>query len=431
MKEPSGRALTRCLKGGVVCGVLAAGLGVGVSAKADSAALWVEQIGSSRDDYAYGVATDTHDNVVVAGSTRGSLAPNQNGFDAWVSKYDALGKRLWIQQFGDGDTYGTGVATDRSDNVFVAGYSNGSIGTKNQGGNDAFVVKYNQAGTLLWSRMIGTKSFFEPANGVATDRQGNVMICGYSYGQIGQQKFGDGNDKDAWISKYNAAGRQLWVRQIGSSQDDECNGVATDKNGNVVLAGTTYGPLGGSDPKNTDRVPWIAKYNSAGKLLWTHQVVSKGIAYGNSVATDNANNILVVGNTYARIAATGSFLSLNAWVAKYTPAGKRVWIREYGDRHDDTGNGVTADAAGNVFLTGRIAHNPFSSANFYDAYVRKYSPAGAVLWTYPLDSGDSDTGNAVATDLLGDVYVAGHTNGDLDGRNQGRTDAFLAKFPKN
>ena len=430
MKEPSGRALTRCLKGGVVCGVLAAGLGVGVPAKADSDALWVEQIGSSRDDYAYGVATDTHDNVVVAGSTRGSLAPNQNGFDAWVSKYNALGKRLWIQQFGDKNTYGTGVATDRSDNVFVAGYSNGSIGTKNQGGNDAFVVKYNQAGTLLWSKMIGTTSFFEPANGVAADRQGNVMICGYSSGQIGQQKFGDGNDKDAWVAKYNATGRQLWVQQLGTSQDDECNGVATDKNGNVVLTGTTYGPLGGADPKNTGRVPWIAKYNPAGKLLWTRQVPSKVIAYGNSVATDKSNNILVSGTVVGRI-VPGPYQHHDAWVAKYSSAGKQLWIRQYGSSKDDSGHGVTADTAGNVFLTGSIAHIPFSSGNVYDAFVRKYSPAGAVIWTHFLDGAGNDHGYAPATDLLGDVYVAGHTNGDLDGRNQGRNDAFLAKFPKN
>lgn len=425
-------ALTKRLKGSVACGVLLAVLGIGGAAQAGPTPLWVDQIGSDSYDYGNGVATDTTGNIFIAGTTYDSLIAGRDNRDAWVAKYNPLGSRLWIKQFGSDDLeYGTSVATDSSNNVLVAGYSRGDFGGANKGGYDAFVAKFNAAGTRLWVKLLGSTSYFEQANGVAADKAGNVFICGETGGKLGQTKFGSSTDDDAWLAKYNAAGALQWVRQLGSSQSDVCNAVATDKDNNIVLTGTTYGPLGGPDPANTSRVPWIAKYNGAGTLVWVKQVVSTGIHFGNSVATDKTGNILVGGTTNGRI-VPGPYNGIDAWVAKYNAAGTRVWIKQYGSAAHDSGNGVAADGDGNVLLTGTLRHYPVSGSNVYDAFVRKYSSAGAVLWTRVLDSTDheNDRANAVAAGALGDVYIAGNTDGDLDGPNQGRTDAFLAKFSK-
>lgn len=432
-------ALTKRLKGSVACGVMAASLVLGAAAaQAGPDPVWVDQIGSDNYDYGNGVATDTTGNIVVGGTTYGSLVAGRDHRDAWIAKYGPLGNRLWTRQFGppkygagSGLMYGTGVATDGSNNILVTGYTTGDFGGTNKGGNDAFVAKFNAAGTRLWARMIGSTSFGEQANGVAADKAGNVFICGETGGKLGQTKFGSSTDDDAWLAKYNAAGALQWVRQLGTAQSDVCNAVATDKDNNVVLTGTTYGPLGGPDPANTSRVPWVAKYNGAGTLVWVKQVVSTGIHFGNSVATDKTGNILVGGTTNDRI-VPGPYNGIDAWVAKYNAAGTRVWIKQYGSAAHDSGNGVAADGDGNVLLTGTLRHYPLSGSNAYDAFVRKYSPAGALLWTRVLDSTDheNDRANAVAAGALGEVYIAGNTDGDLDGPNQGRTDAFLAKFAK-
>ena len=64
-------------------------------------------------------------------------------------------------------------------------------------------------------------------------------------------------------------GRVLWKRQFGTETWDEASGVATDAAGNVYLAGTTDGSLGGVNGGGADA--WVAKYDTAGHVLWKRQ----------------------------------------------------------------------------------------------------------------------------------------------------------------
>jgi hypothetical protein len=74
---------------------------------------------------------------------------------------------------------------------------------------------------------------------VATDGDGAVYIAGETV--LGNP---DGN-ADAFVAKYSAAGALRWRRQLGTSEQDVANGVATDGDGNVYIGGWTYGSLGG------------------------------------------------------------------------------------------------------------------------------------------------------------------------------------------
>jgi hypothetical protein len=51
-----------------------------------------------------------------------------------------------------------------------------------------------------------------------------------------------------------------------------------------------------------------------------------------------------------------------------------------------------------------------------------------VLWKEQLSTSRSEEGSAVATDIDGNIYVAGSTEGSLRGTNRGGPDAFVAKF---
>ncbi len=66
--------------------------------------LWSRQPGTSDDDVALAVATDTDGNVYVVGYTLGALGGRNKGFfDAWVIKFDGDGHRLWSRQPGTSD----------------------------------------------------------------------------------------------------------------------------------------------------------------------------------------------------------------------------------------------------------------------------------------------------------------------------------------
>ena len=65
----------------------------------------------------------------------------------------------WIRQLGTSSTdESNGVSADGLGNVYISGYTNGSLGGPNAGNEDAFVSKYDAAGTLQWTRQLGTSS---------------------------------------------------------------------------------------------------------------------------------------------------------------------------------------------------------------------------------------------------------------------------------
>jgi Beta-propeller repeat len=202
------------------------------------------------------VATDTHGNVYVVGSTFGALGgPNKGVTDAWVIKFDGQGRRLWKRQPGTRNGDGAfGVATDADGNVYIVGESDGALGGPNKGGVDAWVIKFDGDGRELWSRQPGTRAD-DLARGVATHKDGNVYVVGQTLGALGGPNKGG---VDAWVIKFDGDGRELWSRQPGTSDFDLANNVATDTDGNISVVGGTYGALGGANKGNDDA--WVIKY---------------------------------------------------------------------------------------------------------------------------------------------------------------------------
>jgi Beta-propeller repeat len=283
----------------------------------------------------------------------------------------------------------TGVATDGYGNVYTAGYTDGSLGGPHQGGYyNAWLVKYSNAGAFRWKRQLGT-SAGEAANGVATDGNGNVYIAGWTGG-------------DALAAKYSPAGALRWMRRLEGAA---ANGIATDGNGNVYIAGWIGGDA------------LVAKYSPAGALRWVRRLVG---ATANAVATDGDGNVYIAGST-------GPYQGEDALVAKYSAAGTFRWRRQLQTSKADDAHGVATDGDGNVYVAGRtgccVGVPPGA-----DAWLAKYSAIGALRWKRQLKTSEGEAASGVATDGDGNVYVAGTTDGSLGGPNEGYNDAWLAKY---
>ena len=179
------------------------------------------QSARSSNDYAYGVATDSSGNVYVAGGTNGGLDGNTSAgnTDLFVVKYNSSGTKQWTKQLGSSsDDYANGIVTDSSGSVYVTGTTYGGLDGNTSAGNaDLFVVKYNSGGTKQWTKQLGTPST-DTANGVTTDSSGNVYVAGGTYGGLDGNSGSGGND--FFVVKYNSSGTKQWTKQLGSSSPD-------------------------------------------------------------------------------------------------------------------------------------------------------------------------------------------------------------------
>jgi hypothetical protein len=196
------------------------------------------------------VATDATGNVFITGiAIRAFDGVHAANNDAFVAKYAPDGTLKWTRQLGSPFTdFALAVATDASGNVFITGNTEGSLDRPNTGEFDAFVSKFTPDGLLAWTRQLGTSSR-EESNGVATDAFGNVFITGITLGALGGHNAGG---RDSFVSKYTNDGNLLFIRQLGTSEDDYSTGVTTDSSGDVFITGVTYGALGGPQAGNGD-----------------------------------------------------------------------------------------------------------------------------------------------------------------------------------
>jgi hypothetical protein len=206
--------------------------------------LWMRQFGSSGADGAQGVAVDAAGSVFVVGFTEGAIPgeTSAGATDAFVRKYDSAGFVLWTRQFGTSDVENAlGVAVDAAGNVLVSGSTAGTLsGGFNAGSRDAYVRKYDSAGVVLWTRQYGS-GYDDVAASVAVDATGNVILAGSTQSKFPGQQSAGGND--ALARKYDSAGNIIWTRQFGTSAHDGAHAVAVDAAKNVLLAGNTEGAL--------------------------------------------------------------------------------------------------------------------------------------------------------------------------------------------
>ena len=219
---------------------------------ADGNEVWTRQFGTPGGDNARRVAFDGAGQILVVGSTEGTL-PGQvsaGGYDAFVALFDQAGRQLWTRQFGSaGDDFGLAIAVDPSDNITVAGSADDALpGQTSPGGTTAFLRHLDSAGATLWTDQFGT-GLADDAWDVTLDHAGNTWMVGTTERALpGQRSAGR---IDAFVRTYDPHGKELWTHQYGTPQDDYALAVANDRQG-IVIAGSTRGTLAGRSAGDLD-----------------------------------------------------------------------------------------------------------------------------------------------------------------------------------
>jgi Beta-propeller repeat len=400
------------------------GLGVAAASAADPA--WIQQFGTGEWDSANAVATDADGNVYIVGDTQGSLGgPLIGNIDAWIIKVDPDGNQIWKQQFGTRKSdYVEAAATDGNGNLYVVGRTVGMLGGPKHGDvsdGDAWVAKFDPNGQVLWKHQPGTSSWDE-AKGVATDPDGNVYVAGSTRGSLGGPSRGP---SDVFVLKFDRDGRYVWKRQPGTRSSEWPEGVATDADGNVYVVGQTLGALG--RPSSHGKYDaFVIKFDRDGRYLWKRQPGTRQSDSAMAVATDAGGNAYIAGWTEGTWGGPHQGYR-DAFVARFDADGRYLWRRQPGSWWTDTAQGV-ATHGGNVYIAGQTPLSLSGEAAPPDAYVIPFDADGNQLGRVQSGTQKEEMVEGMAIDADGNVYVVGNTAGALGGPQQGIYDAFVIKY---
>lgn len=204
---------------------------------------------------------------------------------------------------------------------------------------------------------------------------------------------------------------------FGGSQDDLAHGIALGAFNDMYIAGQAssadFPVLNPYQSKLAGVVnAFAAKFDTNGRLLWSTFLGGSQQDRATAVATDRQTNLYVVGTTNSpdfpvtkgvvqpQLDGPGT----NAFVAKFSPFGKLVWSTFLGGSGAQ-GTTIALDSNGNIFVAGNTG-----GAGNIDAFVTELNPeASTILFTTTLGGSGTDSIQSIA--LLGDeVYAAGYTN---------------------
>jgi len=325
--------------------------------------IWTVQFGKTGFDYVRAACLDGGGGVYIGGETGGDLAGSgwQGGiFDAWLARYDSGGNQLWIRQLGtSGMDIAEFVAPDASGGVFVGGFTMGSLAAFSLGTMDFWLARYDSAGSQLWVRQVVTSSG-EDAYAAAPDGSGGVYVTGSTTGIFGGASAGG---DDAWLARYDGMGTQVWIRQLGTSEDDSAKAAAQDGFGGVYVAGQTNGSLGGTQAGGPDA--WVARYDSAGNLVWTRQLGTSAAEDTFGAAADSYGGVYLAGSTEGSLGGSNAGKN-DAWVARYDGTGTLLWVHQLGTAFDNWASAAAIDGSGGVYVGGRTGGNIVPSKGLGD-----------------------------------------------------------------
>ena len=415
---------------------------------------WARKAGGSGKDIGQAVATDKFGNIYVTGSFQGNL--NFGGIsltsagmaDIFVAKYSPDGKVVWVKRAGGtGNDVGNGIAIDDNGNIYVTGYFDSTADFGNfimttAGSQDIFIVKYLTDGTVAWVNRAGGVDADDGGTSITVDLSENIYLTGYFRGTVAD--FGKDTlfvinkpsdiYTEIFIAKYHSDGTEEWAKSAGGVLEDYGSGITTDPNGNIYVTGYINGLANFGSIKTIKNVyeAFVAKYSPDGNTVWVKESgdnQSESFSSGLGIAIDGYGNTYITGGFFGSLNFDGlqltSIVNNNSchdiFIAKYDAKGTCQWAQKAGGTYDRFNEGwaITADALGNIFVTGKFFGDQSRPGYFGgviitsysgsgDVFLAKYKTDGKISWVKDAGGSWEDCGNGITLDPMGNIILTGY-----------------------
>ena len=384
-------------------------------------------------------------------------------YDCAILKFDDAGAPEWATYYGGNGVEDTrSIACDYLGNIFLTGFTNSIDFPLRDAGTffdnttlasvDAFILKFDNVGNRLWATYYGGAGF-EIGRSITCDHLGNIFISGQTGSSIDFPLFDNGTyfdsalggGLDAFISKFDNSGNQLWSTYYGGSNNEDGYSLSCDNSGNVFVTGWTRSAdfpfknagtyidstLGG----NADI--YILKFDNAGNDKWATLYGGSDIETSNTIACDNLGNVFLTGPTLSSdfpLLDAGGYIDntlggvRDAFILQFDTAGNALWATYYGGsgnefREDLSSSGYIAFLNDSCFNSIYISFETFSNdittlnpgcgytdstfGGNVDVFITNFSYSKELLWATYIGGNRFDFRVPLAVDGKGNLFAGG------------------------
>ncbi|MDI1451900.1 hypothetical protein [Polyangium sp. 6x1] len=275
-------------------------------------------------------------------------------------------------------------------------------------------------GANLFSRVFVVDTEFRAMGlGVGVDGASHTVVAGAFRQNVdpGGGPIASAGGYDLFVAKFDPAGALLWSHRFGGPGDESFGALAVGERGDIWLV--SHGSLAGGEGFLS-----VIALDPAGNERFSRSYTGAEYQTAKAAAVDREGNLLLVGS-YA-----GSQFDLGLgpigkygynFLAKFNAAGETTFVRALAGSSDDFVSDVAAAPDGEVVLTGALKSVlsldgiEGASAGGTDVFAARFSAKGEPRWIRRFGSADDwEEGKNVAVDALGNTWLTGSSSSLID-----------------
>jgi len=347
---------------------------------------WTSSFGGGAWDQANSLAATADGGFVMAGST---WSEGAGGWDAWVVKADSDGELVWAKTYGT-EAWETATAVVAlPDGLAVAGLANcdGFECVTDKGNGDFWLFRTDVDGNLLWEQTYGGQGD-DRANALAVLPSGGFALAGRTLSK-------GAGWADYWLVRTDADGDHVWDKTYGGPEDDEAGALVALADGGFALAGQTWSKGAGWADY------WLVRTDAAGESMWNQTYGGSYIDEARAVVSLGDGGFALAGETWSSGAGWADY-----WLVRTDSSGNLVWDQTYGGAGWDGAAALSVLSDGGFALAGYTESKGGGGKDFW--LVRTDSQGGEV-WDAAAGGALGDAARGLLPFADGSFAVAGHT----------------------